>query len=130
MSTSITRAWSETQSDSVISMSSILVVSLISMAGLYIILGADFVAVVQVLIYAGAVMILMLFAIMFIDGTWGGFIHVGENFITDSRFGFLGTGQPDRAPHRSHEPQQPIYVIRCRLFQMTAIAPVGCVHNQ
>ena len=32
----------------------------------------------------------MLFAIMFIDGTWGGFIHVGENFMKNARFGFLG----------------------------------------
>ena len=32
----------------------------------------------------------MLFVIMFIDGTWGAFIHIGENLVKDARFGFLG----------------------------------------
>ncbi len=41
-----------------------LVLSFIGVAGLYIVLSADFVAVVQVLIYAGAISVLMLFAIM------------------------------------------------------------------
>ena len=31
----------------------------------------------------------MLFTIMFIDGTYGAFIHVGENLVKDARFGFL-----------------------------------------
>ena len=31
----------------------------------------------------------LLFFIMFIDGTWGGFIHVGENILRDGRMGFL-----------------------------------------
>jgi NADH:ubiquinone oxidoreductase subunit 6 (subunit J) len=41
-----------------------LILSFIGVAGLYITLSADFVAVVQVLIYAGAVSVLMLFAIL------------------------------------------------------------------
>ncbi len=41
-----------------------LVLSFVGIAGLYITLSADFVAVVQVLIYAGAISVLMLFAIM------------------------------------------------------------------
>ena len=41
-----------------------LILSFIGVAGLYITLSADFVAVVQVLIYAGAISVLMLFAIM------------------------------------------------------------------
>jgi NADH:ubiquinone oxidoreductase subunit 6 (subunit J) len=41
-----------------------LVLSFVGVAGLYITLSADFVAVVQVLIYAGAIAVLMLFAIM------------------------------------------------------------------
>ena len=32
----------------------------------------------------------MLLVIMFIDGVWGAFIHVGENLVQDARFGFLG----------------------------------------
>jgi NADH-quinone oxidoreductase subunit J len=41
-----------------------LILSFIGIAGLYITLSADFVAVVQVLIYAGAISVLMLFAIL------------------------------------------------------------------
>src|SRR3989337_2316501 len=42
----------------------LLVLSLVGMAGLFITLSADFVAVVQVLIYAGAIAVLMIFAVM------------------------------------------------------------------
>ena len=41
-----------------------LVVAFLTMAGLFVTLSADFVAVVQVLIYAGAISILMIFAIL------------------------------------------------------------------
>ncbi len=42
----------------------LLITSFLGVAGLYITLSADFVAVVQVLIYAGAISVLLLFAIM------------------------------------------------------------------
>ena len=41
-----------------------LVLTLVGVAGLYITLSADFVAMVQILIYAGAIAVLMIFAIM------------------------------------------------------------------
>ncbi|MPZ22374.1 MAG: NADH-quinone oxidoreductase subunit L [Dehalococcoidia bacterium] len=41
-----------------------LIVSFIGVAGLYILLSADFIAVAQVLVYAGALSVLMLFALM------------------------------------------------------------------
>ena len=41
-----------------------LILSFVGIAGLYITLSADFVAVVQILIYAGAISVLMLFAIL------------------------------------------------------------------
>ncbi len=41
-----------------------LVLSMLGIAGLYLTLSADFIAVVQVLIYVGAIAVLMLFAIM------------------------------------------------------------------
>ncbi len=41
-----------------------LVLSFLGIAGLYIVLSADFVAAVQILIYAGAISVLMLFAVM------------------------------------------------------------------
>ena len=41
-----------------------LVICMFSVAGIYVLLGADFIAAVQVLIYVGAVSVLMIFAIM------------------------------------------------------------------
>lgn len=44
-----------------------LVLTIISMAGLYVLLHAFFLAAIQVLVYAGAVMVLFLFVIMLLD---------------------------------------------------------------
>src|SRR5258707_5395413 len=46
-----------------------LVLTIISMAGLFVLLHAFFLAAVQVLVYAGAVMVLFLFVIMLLDLT-------------------------------------------------------------
>ena len=52
----------------------------------------------------------MLFAIMFIDGTYGAFIHVGENFIKDARFGFLNKIMLTPSHHRVHHARNPLYM--------------------
>jgi sterol desaturase/sphingolipid hydroxylase (fatty acid hydroxylase superfamily) len=52
----------------------------------------------------------MLFAIMFIDGTWGGFIHVGENFMKDAHFGFIGKFILTPSHHRVHHARNPHYM--------------------
>src|SRR2546426_2472769 len=44
-----------------------LVLTIISLAGLFVLLHASFLAAVQVLVYAGAVMVLFLFVIMLLD---------------------------------------------------------------
>src|SRR5215831_4989746 len=44
-----------------------LVMTIVSMAGLFVMLHAFFLAAVQVLVYAGAVMVLFLFVIMLLD---------------------------------------------------------------
>ncbi len=44
-----------------------LVVTLLTMAALFVLLGAFFVAAVQVLVYAGAIMVLFLFVVMLLD---------------------------------------------------------------
>src|SRR5512140_1322044 len=66
-----------------------LVLAIISLAGLFVLLHAFFLAAVQVLVYAGAVMVLFLFVIMLLDlkeeerrkvkvlGVVGGIISVG-----------------------------------------------------
>jgi NADH-quinone oxidoreductase subunit J len=52
-----------------------LLVSLIGVAGLYVTLGADFVGAVQLLVYVGGVVILMLFAVMLTGGDKGDFFN-------------------------------------------------------
>ena len=67
-----------------------LVLTIISMAGLFVLLHAFFLAAVQVLVYAGAVMVLFLFVIMLLDlkeeqrrtikslGLFAGLVSVGS----------------------------------------------------
>ncbi len=52
----------------------------------------------------------MLFAIMFIDGTYGAFIHVGENMIKDARFGAVGKFILTPSHHRVHHAKNPLYI--------------------
>ncbi len=52
----------------------------------------------------------MLFLIMFIDGTYGAFIHVGENMIKDARFGFLNKIMLTPSHHRVHHARNPLYI--------------------
>src|SRR5512136_1546799 len=66
-----------------------LVLTIVSLAGLFVLLHAFFLAAVQVLVYAGAVMVLFLFVIMLLDlkaeerrrikvlGIGGGLVSVG-----------------------------------------------------
>lgn len=52
----------------------------------------------------------LLFFIMFIDGTWGAFIHVGENIIRDGRLGFLNNLILTPSHHRVHHARNPLYM--------------------
>jgi len=45
----------------------LLIGSFISLAGLYVLLGAPFVAVTQIIVYAGAIMVLFLFVVMLLN---------------------------------------------------------------
>jgi len=45
----------------------LLVVALAALAGLYVLLDAPFIAVIQIIIYAGAIMVLMLFTVMLLN---------------------------------------------------------------
>lgn len=51
-----------------------------------------------------------LFLIMFIDGTWGAFIHVGENLLRDGRLGFLQHYILTPSHHRVHHARNPLYM--------------------
>jgi sterol desaturase/sphingolipid hydroxylase (fatty acid hydroxylase superfamily) len=53
---------------------------------------------------------LLLFFIMFIDGTWGAFIHVGENILKDGQLGFLNRILLTPSHHRVHHARNPLYM--------------------
>lgn len=52
----------------------------------------------------------LLFFIMFIDGVWGSFIHVGENVLKDGRLGFVGKVILTPSHHRVHHAKNPLYM--------------------
>ncbi|GAO41302.1 sterol desaturase family protein [Flavihumibacter petaseus] len=52
----------------------------------------------------------LLFFIMFIDGTWGSFIHVGESVMKDGRMGKLKHLILTPSHHRVHHARNPIYM--------------------
>jgi sterol desaturase/sphingolipid hydroxylase (fatty acid hydroxylase superfamily) len=52
----------------------------------------------------------LLFFIMFIDGTWGAFIHVGDNIIKDGRLGFLNKIILTPSHHRVHHAKNVQYM--------------------
>jgi len=47
---------------------------------------------------------------MFVDGTWGAFIHAGENLIKDGRLGFLNKIILTPSHHRVHHARNPLYM--------------------
>jgi sterol desaturase/sphingolipid hydroxylase (fatty acid hydroxylase superfamily) len=52
----------------------------------------------------------LLFTIMFVDGTYGAFIHVGHNIMKDGRLGFLNKIILTPSHHRVHHARNPLYI--------------------
>jgi sterol desaturase/sphingolipid hydroxylase (fatty acid hydroxylase superfamily) len=52
----------------------------------------------------------LLFIIMFIDGTWGMFIHAGEHLLRDGRLGVLNRLLLTPSHHRVHHSRNPLYI--------------------
>ena len=52
----------------------------------------------------------LLFLIMFVDGTYGAFIHIGENLLKDGRLGFLNKIILTPSHHRVHHARNPLYM--------------------
>ena len=52
----------------------------------------------------------LLFFIMFIDGTWGAFIHVGESLLKNGRLGFLNRIILTPSHHRVHHARNALYM--------------------
>ena len=56
----------------------LLIGSFIGLAGLYVLLDAPFVAVIQIIVYAGAIMVLFLFVVMLLNAPREEIVHVGH----------------------------------------------------
>ncbi|WP_379085425.1 sterol desaturase family protein [Pedobacter sp. UC225_65] len=52
----------------------------------------------------------LLFFIMFIDGFWGSFIHIGEDTMKDARLGFFNRILLTPSHHRVHHAKNPLYM--------------------
>ena len=52
----------------------------------------------------------MLFIIMFIDGTWGAFIHIGDQVLKNGRLGMVGRFILTPSHHRVHHAKNPLYM--------------------
>jgi NADH-quinone oxidoreductase subunit J len=68
----------------------LLIGSFLALAGLYVLLSAPFVAVIQIIVYAGAIMVLFLFVVMLLNAPREGTTRAGliESGVT-RRFGAL-----------------------------------------
>lgn len=67
-----------------------LVITFISIAGIYLLLTAEFVAIIQVLIYSGAISIIMLFGIMLTKHHDVDTKHASKSRVTFVTLGILG----------------------------------------
>jgi sterol desaturase/sphingolipid hydroxylase (fatty acid hydroxylase superfamily) len=52
----------------------------------------------------------MLFIIIFIDGMWGGFIHISEGMIKNGKWGFWDRVIFTPSHHRAHHAKNPLYM--------------------
>jgi sterol desaturase/sphingolipid hydroxylase (fatty acid hydroxylase superfamily) len=52
----------------------------------------------------------LLFFVMFVDGTWGAFIHAGEHLLKDGRLGFLNRFVLTPSHHRVHHSRNALYM--------------------
>jgi NADH-quinone oxidoreductase subunit J len=83
-----------------------LVVALFLIAVLFVMLHAPMVGVLQVLVYAGAIMVLFLFVIMFLNPTtpeprrklWWGFASLGALLLAGALAALLSNGEPPADP--------------------------------
>ena len=62
-----------------------LATSFLGLAGIYVLLNAEFMAVVQILIYVGGIIVLMVFGLMLTKSSYS------QGFITTHRYPILGT---------------------------------------
>ena len=78
----------------------LLIVSFAALSGLYVLLGAPFVAAIQIIIYAGAIMVLFLFVVMLLN------VPTEDPPVRHPRRLLSGAG-PRRFGRRRHDPAMP-----------------------
>ncbi|MCP8967894.1 NADH-quinone oxidoreductase subunit J [Ectobacillus ponti] len=115
-----------------------LVFTFLSIAGLYIMLSAEFVGVVQVLIYSGAIAIIMVFGIMLTNhddetdtkGKWRGFLVFlgvlafgGVMYFAVNRVDFAANGVAEAALHEQNTKQigELLYTKYIIPFEVTSV---------
>jgi len=69
-----------------------LLLTLFGVAGLYVLLGADFLAAAQVLIYVGGILVLLLFGIMLTNRIYGVTLNTGTYQLIPGLVAFLAMG--------------------------------------
>ena len=72
-----------------------LILTFFSAAGLFLLLGAEFLAMLLVVVYVGAVAVLFLFVVMMLDVDFGA---LKQGFMADPDYGRLATIDPQRLP--------------------------------
>ncbi len=115
----------------------LLIASFCALSGLYVLLGAPFVAAIQIIIYAGAIMVLFLFVVMLLNAgreepafgvaaTLGpGGLRIGavlSLLFAVQLFLVLRTLQMTPLPTDAQQPPSTVYDIGLRLFRDYAFA--------
>ena len=82
---------------------------MVALAGLYLLMGAEFVAAVQIIVYGGAIMVLFVFVIMLLNAG----VEEHTNFSKLASFGGLAAGGgADGLPRRR---RRPVHGQQCKL---------------
>ncbi len=118
----------------------LLIVSFGALSGLYVLLGAPFVAAIQIIIYAGAIMVLFLFVVMLLNvptedpvsgyharliggagpRRLGAVLSLGAG--RRALLGVAASCRPRRSPRATSAPATSVYDIGLRLFQNYSFA--------
>jgi NADH-quinone oxidoreductase subunit J len=106
-----------------------LVVTFFSLAAIYVLLGAHFIAAIQIIVYAGAILVLFLFVIMLLNlghdyqADLRGAVWLVLGFISAGAIGYLvwrGYGQPGAVVQRGGEQE-----IAAAVEQLNAVGAVA-----
>jgi NADH-quinone oxidoreductase subunit J len=128
-----------------------MVATLAALAGIYVLFEAHFLAAIQIIVYAGAIMVLFLFVIMLLNlghdyqkdlrgGIWGIFAFVvagGMAGVLAWQFGFAGGGAESGLAYQSFQGEEvvgtvsaiarPLYTDYVVAFELTGILLLAAI---